>query len=132
MTDEKEIWSSELTRKRIFAALVAYDINQYDDFQGAVSSHGIGYRTWAYSGDSCDELEAHAVETIRLAKACGAEFIAWRRKPELSQTDGRWKLSMRFHLVPAASNDAFIASAELKPEGAVVRPLAIPTEKVTA
>ena len=114
-------YTSERAQKLIAAALVAHDLWEYNDFPGAISSHGIGYSTFAITGPDSDALVADAVDKMARAKELGAEFVAWRRGPQLSQDDaGRWKLAMRFHLLPKDVNDTFWAEAKAKPEGAPV------------
>jgi hypothetical protein len=115
-------YASERAQKRVSAALVANDLWEYNDFPGAISSHGIGYTTFAIAGPDGDELVAAAVQKMARAKELGAEFIAWRRGPKLSQMDetGGWKLTMRFHLLPKDVNDTFWAETAAKPEGAPV------------
>jgi hypothetical protein len=100
-----------VAQKCIGAAITAYGLMEYRDLPCAVSSHGIGFTTWAMAHTpTYQELVTKAVEDIARAKKCGAEVIAWRRDPTLERdTEGTWKLKMRFHLLPKAANDAFWA-----------------------
>jgi hypothetical protein len=99
----------EEAKKRIFAAIVAYDLWQYDDVSAAVSSHGHAYTTWAMGGanEYLDALVLRAVEDMGKAKAAGAKYIAWRRKPQLKLEGDQWRLSMRFHLIPLEADKVF-------------------------